>query len=147
MLQINHTQSRGGFLIRRNSAIRRFFAGFLRCDNRTIMKSFLKEIAREFSGNFVGFLCKFPVYSRAIFWGNDFIIVRLSHFRNPANPANRRAASDEKPTPGVLGYGYMPTNSYSYKMNHENSDHTFIFQKKCSCVSCATCCHLNVYHI
>ena len=60
------------------------FAGFLRCDNRTIMKSFLKKIAREFSGNFVGFLCKFPVNSWAIFLGNDFIIVWLSHFRNPA---------------------------------------------------------------
>ena len=34
---------RGGFLIRRISAIRRFFAGFLRCDSRTIMKSFLKK--------------------------------------------------------------------------------------------------------
>ena len=76
--------SRGGFLIRRSSAIRRFIAGFLKCDNRTIMKSFLKKIACEFSGNFVGFLCKFPVNSQAIFLGNDFIIVRLSHFRNPA---------------------------------------------------------------
>ena len=75
---------RGGFLIRRSSAIRRFFAGFLRCDHRTIIKSYLKEIAREFSGNFVGFLCKFPVNLRVIFLRNDFIIVRLSHFRNPA---------------------------------------------------------------
>ena len=77
-------KTRGGFLIRRSSAIRRFFAGFLRCNNRTIMKSFLKIIAREFSGSFVGFLCKFPVNSRAIFLRNDFIIVRLSLFRNPA---------------------------------------------------------------
>ena len=30
------------------------------------------------------FLCKFPVNSRAIFLRNDFIIVRLSHLRNPA---------------------------------------------------------------
>ena len=75
---------RGGFLIRRSSAIRRFFAGFLRCDNRTIMKSFLKKIARKFTGNFVGFLCKFPVNSRAIFLRSDLIIVRLSHFRDPA---------------------------------------------------------------
>ena len=37
----------------------RFFARFLRCDSRTRMKSFLKEIAREFSGNFLRFLCKF----------------------------------------------------------------------------------------
>ena len=27
------------------------FAGFLRCDSRTIMKSFLKKIARKFTGN------------------------------------------------------------------------------------------------
>ena len=86
----------GGFLFRRSSAIRRFFAGFLRCVSRTIMKSFLKKIDREFSGNFVRFLCKFPVNSRAIFLGNDFIIIRLSHLRNPAN---RRATSDEKLTP------------------------------------------------
>ena len=57
----------GGFLIRRSSAIRRFIAGFLTCDNRTIMKSFLKKIDREFSGNFVGVLCKFPINSQAIF--------------------------------------------------------------------------------
>ena len=77
-------QTWGGFLIRRSSAIRRFFPGFLRCDNRTIMKSFLKKIVHEFSGNFVGFLCKFSVNSRAIFLRSDFMIVRLSHFRNPA---------------------------------------------------------------
>ena len=81
---IVNSQTWGGFLIRRSSAIRRFIAGILRCDNRTIMKSFLKNIAREFSGNFGGFLCKFPVKSRAIFLRNDFIIVRLSHLRNPA---------------------------------------------------------------
>ena len=56
---------RGGFLIRRSPAIRRFIAGFLRCDNRTIMKSFLKKIACEFSGNFVRCVCKFPVNSRS----------------------------------------------------------------------------------
>ena len=39
---------------------------------------------------------KFPENSREIFLRNDYIIVRLSHLRNPAN---RRAASDEKPTP------------------------------------------------
>ena len=53
----------GGFLIRRSSAIRRFFAGFLRYDSRTIMKSFLKKIACEFLGNFVRSFCKFPVNS------------------------------------------------------------------------------------
>ena len=74
----------GGFLVRRSSAIRRFIAGFLTYDNRTIMKSFLKKIAPEFSGNFGGFLCKFLINSRAIFLRNDFIIVRPSHFRNPA---------------------------------------------------------------
>ena len=90
----------GGFLIRRSSAIRRFFAGFLRCDSRTIMKSFLKKIDREFSGNFVRFLCKFPVNSRAIFFE-----IRLHYCTTIApqksceKPANRRATSDEKPTP------------------------------------------------
>ena len=57
----------GGFLIRRSSAIRRFFTGFLRCDSRIIMKSFHKKFAREFSGNFGRFLYKFPVNSRSIF--------------------------------------------------------------------------------
>ena len=75
---------RGGFLIRRSSAIRRFFAGFLRCASRTIMKSFFKKIACKFTENFVRSLCNFPVNSRAIFLRNDFIIVRLSHLRNPA---------------------------------------------------------------
>ena len=64
---------------------RRFFAGLLRCDSRTIMKSFLKRIAREFTGNLHKNLMKFPDNSRAIFLRNDFIIVRLSHLRNPAN--------------------------------------------------------------
>ena len=75
---------RGGFLIRRSSAIRRFFAGFLRCDSRTIMKSFLKKIARKFTGNLHKNCIKFPENSRAILLRNDFIIVRLSHLRNPA---------------------------------------------------------------
>ena len=61
-----------------------FFAGFLRCDCRTIMKSFLKIIAHEYSKKFMRFLCKFPVESRAISLRNDFIIVRLPHLRNPA---------------------------------------------------------------
>ena len=40
----------GGFLIRRSSAIRRFFAGFPRCDStRKLMRSFLKKVARELS--------------------------------------------------------------------------------------------------
>ena len=71
------------------------FAGYLRCDSLTIMKSFLKKIAREFTGNLHKDRTKFPENSRAIFLRNDFIIVRLSHLRNRAN---RRAASDEKPT-------------------------------------------------
>ena len=44
-------RTRGGFLIRRSSAIRRYIAGFLKCDSRTIMKSFLNNIARELTGN------------------------------------------------------------------------------------------------
>ena len=90
--------TRGGFLIRRSSAIRRFIAGFLKCDSRTIMKSFLKKIACELTGTLHKNPPKFPENSRAIFLRNDFIIVRLSYLRNPAN---RRAASDEKPTPGI----------------------------------------------
>ena len=53
----------GGFLIRRSSAIRRF----LRCDSRTIMKSFLKKIAHEFTGNLYKDRTKFPENSQAIF--------------------------------------------------------------------------------
>ena len=77
-------ETRGGFLIKRSSAISRFFAGFLWCDSRAIMKSFLKQIACEFSGNFLRCVCKFPVNLRAIFLRKDFIIVRLSHLRYPA---------------------------------------------------------------
>ena len=49
----------GGFLIRRRSAIRKFFAGFLRCDSRTIMRSFLKKITRKFTGNLLKNRTKF----------------------------------------------------------------------------------------
>ena len=62
------------------------------------MKSFLKIIARELTGNLHKNPTKLPENSRAIFLRNDFIIVRLLHLRNPAN---RRAASDEKPTPDI----------------------------------------------
>ena len=75
---------RGGFLIRRSSAIRRFFAGFLRCDSCIIMTSFLHKIPREFTGNLHTHRTKFPENSPAIFLRKDFIIVRLSHLRNPA---------------------------------------------------------------
>ena len=78
---------------------RRFFAGFLRCDSRTIMKSFLKKIACEFSGNFVQFLCKFPVNSRAIFLEKRLhYCTTIAPQTSCEKPANRRAASDEKPT-------------------------------------------------
>ena len=76
-----------------------FSAGFVRCNSHTIMKSFLKKIALEFTGNLHTNRTKLPENSRAVLLRNDFIIVRLSHLRNPAN---RRAASDEKPTPGVF---------------------------------------------
>ena len=42
---------RGGFLIRRSSAIRKFFAGFLTCDYRTIIKAFLKKSHCDFAEN------------------------------------------------------------------------------------------------
>ena len=47
------------------------------------MKSFLKKIARELTGNLHKNPTKFPENSQAIFL-RDFIIVRLSHLRNPA---------------------------------------------------------------
>ena len=74
----------GGFLIRRSYGIRRFIAGFLKCDSRTIMKSFLKKIALKLTGNLHKNPAKFLENSRAIFLRNDFIIVQLSHLRNPA---------------------------------------------------------------
>ena len=98
--------TRDGFLIRRSSAIRRFIAGFLKCDIRTIMKSFLKKIVRKLTGNLHKNPTKFPENSRAVLLRNDFIIVRLSHLRNPAN---RRAASDEKPTPDVPVHSSIKT--------------------------------------
>ena len=80
----NQVEIWGGFLIRHSSAIRRFIAGFLKCDSRTIMKLFFKKIARELTGNLHKHPTKFPENSRAIFLRSDFIIVRLSHLRNPA---------------------------------------------------------------
>ena len=50
----------------------------------TIMKSFLKKIARELTENLHKNPMKFPDNSRAISLKYDFIIVRLSHIRNPA---------------------------------------------------------------
>ena len=93
---------RGGFLIRRSSAIRRFIAGFLTCDNRTIMKLFLKKIAREFTGNLHKNPPKFPENSRAIFFEKRLhYCTIIARQKSCDKPANRRAASDEKPTPGV----------------------------------------------
>ena len=62
------------------------------------MKSFVQKLACIFTGNLHKNRTKLPENSRAIFLRNDFTIVRLSHLRNPAN---RRAASDEKPTPDL----------------------------------------------
>ena len=90
-----------GFLIRRSSAICRFFAGFLKYDSRTTMKSFLKKIAREFSGDFVRVLCKFPVNSQAIFFEKRLnYCTTIAPQKSCEKSANRRAASDEKPIPG-----------------------------------------------
>ena len=88
-------QYRGGFLIRRSSAIRRFIAGSLKCDSRTIMKSFLKKIARELSGNLHKHPTKFPENSRAKRLHYCTIIAPQ---KSCEKPVNRRAASDEKPT-------------------------------------------------
>ena len=81
------------------------------------MKSYLKEIAREFSGNFVGFLCKFPVnivyykirheaktaysqFASAFFEKRLHYCTTIALQKSCDKPTNRRAASDEKPTPG-----------------------------------------------
>ena len=84
MLHRSNNLSRGRFLIKRSSAIRKFFAGFLRCDSRTIINSFLKKNAREFTEKLPKNRPGFPENSRAIFLRNDFIIVRLSLLRNLA---------------------------------------------------------------
>ena len=82
---LNKIESWGGFLIKRSSAIRRVFAGFLRCDLRTTMKSFLKKIAREFSGNLVRILCKFPVNSnRILYHQNNFLHILVSVVLSPS---------------------------------------------------------------
>ena len=48
------------------------------------MKSFLNKSARELTGNYHKNPTKFPENLRGISLRYDFIIVRLSHFRNPA---------------------------------------------------------------
>ena len=106
----------GGFLIRRSSAIRRFIAGFLKCDSRTIMKSFLKKIARELIGNLHKNPPKFPENSRALFLRNDFIIVRLSHVKNPA--INQRIAERRlmrNPPLVTVDSGVVPQLRYSFR--------------------------------
>ena len=42
----------GGFLIRRSSAFRKFFAEFLTCDYRMIIKAFLKKLHYDFAKKF-----------------------------------------------------------------------------------------------
>ena len=98
----------GEFLIRRSSAIRRFFAGFVRCDSLTIMKSFLHKIAHEFSGSVVRFLCKFPVKSRAFFFlETTSLFTTIAPHKSCEKPAKRRAASDDKTHPRVT-QGFNP---------------------------------------
>ena len=93
----------GGFLIRRSSAIRRFFTGFLRCDSRTMMKSFLIKIARKFTGNLHKNLTKFPENSRSIFFEKRLHYgTTIAPPKSCEKPANRRAASDEKPTHAIF---------------------------------------------
>ena len=70
------------------------------------MKLFLKKIAREFTGNLHKNRTKLPENSRAIF------LKKILHYRKTIasqksfeKPANRRAASDEKPTPDEASAG------------------------------------------
>ena len=94
---------RDGFLIRRSSAIRRFIAGFLKCDSRTIMKSFLKKITSKLTENLHKNPTKFPENSQAIFFEKRIhYCTIIAPQESCEKPANRRAASDEKPTPGSV---------------------------------------------
>ena len=88
------------------------------------MKSFFKKIARELTGNLHKNPTKFSKNSRAISLRYDFIIVRLSHLRNPAN---RRAASDEKPTPELEIKGF---NLFITNFNDKDSRGVAIYVKK-----------------
>ena len=65
------------------------------------MKSYLKEIDLEFSGNFVGFLCKFQ-FASPFFEKRLHYCTTIALQKSCDKPANRRAASDEKPTPDVV---------------------------------------------
>ena len=98
----------GGFLTRRSSAIRRFFAWFLRCYSRTIMKSFLKRISLANSQEICIKIARSFLRSRErFFWETTSVLYdyRTSEIlrKTCEKPANRRAASDEKPTPGWRG--------------------------------------------
>ena len=88
------------------------FAGCLKCDRRTVMKSFLKKIARELTGNLHKNPTKFPENSRAIFFEKRLHYCTIMAPQESCEKlANRRAASDEKPTPGVLINVDQDTNS------------------------------------
>ena len=65
------------------------------------MKSFLKEIARESTGNLHKIRTKFLEISQAIFFEKRLpYCTTIAPQKSCEKTANRRAASDEKPTPG-----------------------------------------------
>ena len=67
------------------AAIRRFFAGFLRCDSRTIMKSFYsKKLLANSQEIYIKISPFFLRIWERFFLRNDFILVRLLHLRDPA---------------------------------------------------------------
>ena len=107
MIEIwKHTcaQNRTGVGFSSDAALRfaSFLPRFLMCNSCTIMKSFLKIIAHVFASKFraifVQIFCEFA---------SDFFEKRLHYCATIASqkscekPANRRAASDDKPTPDV----------------------------------------------
>ena len=76
------------------------FAGFLRCDSRTIMKSFLKknplansqDICIKIAQNFLRIQERF--FEKLLHY-----CTTIAPQKSCEKPANRRAACDEKPTP------------------------------------------------
>ena len=84
------------------------------------MKSFLKKIALEFTGNLHKNLMKLPENLRAIFLRNNFIIVRLSHLRNPAK--NLRIAELRlMRNPPLVKYSILKkVLKYKYKYSYLN---------------------------
>ena len=74
----------------------------------------------------MGFLCKFPVNSRAIFFEKRLhYCTTIALQKSCDKPANRRAASDEKPIPGVTN-----KNIYIIIFSYNEDNELSIFSSK-----------------